>query len=173
MTEHAPRDHARLLTRVLQRMFPNHAHRLEARRILEQYGGSATEPEAERVRLAVLKLAGADIGQLRSGVLGAKEDYEDTLSWAESPSETKRAWEIENLIRINGQRLQHRIKSSMRIGFTVMPPKSSNHAMERTAGSFGSLPPMKFYSRSAATGSPVSLAHLVLVRPYDSRRAVR
>jgi hypothetical protein len=89
MTEHAPRDHARLLTRVLQRMFPNHAHRLEARRILEQYGGSATEPEAERVRLAVLKLAGADIGQLRSGVLGAKEDYEDTLSWAESPSETK------------------------------------------------------------------------------------
>ena len=89
MTEHVTRNHARLLTRVLERIFPNRAHRLEALRILEQYGGSAAEPEAERVRLAILKLAGADIAQLRSGVLGAKEDYEDTLSWAESPLDTE------------------------------------------------------------------------------------
>ena len=70
MTEHVTRDHARLLTRVLDRMFPNRSQRLEALSILEQYGPA--EPEVERVRLAILKLAGGDIAQLRSGVIWRK-----------------------------------------------------------------------------------------------------
>ncbi len=89
MPEYLTQKDALLLTNALERMFPNRSQQLEAHRILELYGGSAAEPEAERVRLAILKLSGADIAKLRSGVLGAKEDYEDTLSWAESPNKTK------------------------------------------------------------------------------------
>jgi hypothetical protein len=69
-------------------MFPDRAQRLTAVRVLEQYGGPG-EPEAERVRLAVLKLAGPDIAGIASTIAGAKEDYEDALWWAESPKETR------------------------------------------------------------------------------------
>src|SRR4051812_13555457 len=88
MIEHVPRDHARLLTRVLERMFPDPGQRLQALSTLEQYGGD-TQPEATRVRLAILKVEGADMARLQLGVNGAKQDYEDILAWAESPTETR------------------------------------------------------------------------------------
>lgn len=85
----AARDYPRLLNRVLKHLFRISSHRAEAIRILQQYGSSSTEPECDRVRLAILKLAGADLTQIQAAVIAAKEDYEDTLSWAEAPWETK------------------------------------------------------------------------------------
>ena len=88
MTARVSRDYERLLARMTERMFPDRAQRIAAIRVLEQYGGPA-EPEPERVRLAVLKLAGADIARIESTVAGAKDDYEDTLWWAETPKATR------------------------------------------------------------------------------------
>jgi hypothetical protein len=42
----------------------------------------------ERVRLAILKLAGSDIRELGKRVDGAKEDWEDIINWAERPRTT-------------------------------------------------------------------------------------
>jgi hypothetical protein len=89
MIERGTRDYGRLFQRVVERMFPDRAVRLEALGALEQYGVGSDEPEPERVRLAIVKLAGANIEEIRSIVAGAKEDYEDILCWAESPQETR------------------------------------------------------------------------------------
>ena len=56
---------------------------------LLRYGVSSDEPEPERVRLAILKLAGSDSDKLKQTVEGAKEDWEDIVSWAERPRETR------------------------------------------------------------------------------------
>lgn len=83
------RDYARLLDHALKHLFRISSRRAEATRILQQYGSSSTEPERDRVRLAILKLAGADLAQIQTAVVAAKEDYEDTLSWAEAPRATQ------------------------------------------------------------------------------------
>jgi hypothetical protein len=51
--------------------------------------GSQNEPEPERARLAVLKLAGSNLDELKKTVDSAKEDWEDVVSWAERPRETR------------------------------------------------------------------------------------
>ena len=45
--------------------------------------------EGERVALAALKLAGADLDALARWVRAAREDYRDVLAWAEYPRQMR------------------------------------------------------------------------------------
>ena len=83
----AQHDFGRLLEIKLQNMFPNLESRAGVIRILSSYDDE--RPEAPRVRLAVLKLSGADLAEIREKVERAIEDYEDAIGWAESPHQMK------------------------------------------------------------------------------------
>lgn len=78
-------------------------------KILELYGADGGERETPRVRLAVLKLCGGDLGELLEMINAAKGDYRDVLAWAESP----------NQLRISPAEL------------VVMPPEASNEVREK------------------------------------------
>jgi hypothetical protein len=80
---------ASYVDRKLQGLYPELSKRRAALNELLRYGGSRNEPEPERVRLAVLKLAGSHLVELKKMVDGAKEDWEDVVSWAERPRETR------------------------------------------------------------------------------------
>ena len=71
----------------LGRLFPESTQRATAEAELGRYGMGDHEPEAERVRLAVLKLSGGDLERLRANVRAAKGDYRDVLAWAEYPGQ--------------------------------------------------------------------------------------
>ena len=58
----------------------------EVMAILNEYGKEKFESEADRVRLAVLKLAVGNVDALRKRVGEAKSDYRDVLVGAEYPS---------------------------------------------------------------------------------------
>ena len=77
------------LIRKLHQLFINERDRREALRELQRYGVSAEEPEDELVRLAILKLAGGSLDELRKTVDGAKEDWEDIVDWAKRPRQTR------------------------------------------------------------------------------------
>ncbi len=51
--------------------------------LLDRYGTRRSEPERERVQLAILKLSGGDIEKLRHDLDVARQDYRDVLYWAE------------------------------------------------------------------------------------------
>jgi hypothetical protein len=82
-------DFADHLGQKLELLFPDPDQRASAEAELGRYGIGDHEPEAERVRLAVLKLAGDDLERLRSNVRAAKGDYRDVLAWAEYPAQIK------------------------------------------------------------------------------------
>lgn len=83
------------LRRKLAALFPAFAERRAAQLLLEGYGSAAHEREAERVRLAILKLAGADLDRLRRHVEMAKGDYRDVLAWAEYPAQSRsQSWRL-------------------------------------------------------------------------------
>ena len=75
-----------ILRQKLRTLFPDTHERQEVEQALARYGADSSEWDVVRVRLAVLKLAGADVKALHSLVDAAKEDYRDVLAWAESPS---------------------------------------------------------------------------------------
>lgn len=77
-----------LLTDRIRQTFPaeNPADVLQ---ILELYGTASHERETERVRLAVLKLSGGDLNELREMINAAKGDYRDVLAWAEFPNQLR------------------------------------------------------------------------------------
>jgi len=70
-------------------LFPDEVQRQEVVQELARYGTESYEQEAVRVRLAVLKLAGADQARLHSLVDAAKSDFRDVLAWAEYPAQMK------------------------------------------------------------------------------------
>src|SRR6476646_9601479 len=78
-----------ILDQKLQALFQDASQRREAEQELARYGTERYEQEAVRVRLAVLKLAGADVQRVRSYVDAAKGDYRDVLAWAEYPAQMK------------------------------------------------------------------------------------
>ena len=82
-------DFAEHLEQKLALLFPDLDQRASAEVELGRYGIGDHEPEAERVRLAILKLAGDDLDRLRSNVRAAKGDYRDVLAWAEYPAQIK------------------------------------------------------------------------------------
>lgn len=70
--------------RVVRREFP--ADRVgEVLSMLGEYGTESWHREADRVRLAALKLASGGIERLRSAIESAKCDYRDVLASAEYP----------------------------------------------------------------------------------------
>lgn len=70
----------------LDALFPSAGDRLAAAELLSRLD---LQQERERVLLAVLKLAGADLKRLRQTVEAALGDYRDVLAWAESPRQMK------------------------------------------------------------------------------------
>jgi hypothetical protein len=79
-----------ILSRKLLALFPGEGVRNNAQSILDSYGVEDYEQEPARVRLAILKLSGSDIEELRKMTKCAKEDFRDILSWAEYPRQSKR-----------------------------------------------------------------------------------
>ena len=75
------------LDRKLRELFPQPADRAEATKALRAYGSEAHERERERVQLAALKLAGADLEKLHAQMAIAKCDYRDVLAAAEYPAQ--------------------------------------------------------------------------------------
>ncbi len=71
--------------RVLARIHPDEAQRSAARDLLARYGGEDWHRELDRVRLAVLRLAGTDLAATERRVADASVDYRDTLVAAEYP----------------------------------------------------------------------------------------
>jgi len=71
------------INRIACREFPSDSFRILG--ILREYGVEEWHREANRVRLAVLKLAAGDVDRLRSAIETAKQDYRDVLSAAEYP----------------------------------------------------------------------------------------
>lgn len=72
----SPQEH---LERKLRLLFPEEKQRLSAVEILSDYGRKDWQREPERVRLAILKLAGADLDQVRFYAKDACTDYRDIL----------------------------------------------------------------------------------------------
>jgi len=78
-----------LLARKLETMFPGDFTRRRVRKILEEYGREAHEREPDRVRLAILKLAGAELRSVEKYTGYAREDYRTILAWAEYPRQAR------------------------------------------------------------------------------------
>jgi hypothetical protein len=78
-----------LLERKLEVMFPEDFTRRRVRKILGDYGREAQEREPDRVRLAILKLAGAELRSVEKYTGYAREDYRNILAWAEYPRQAR------------------------------------------------------------------------------------
>ncbi len=57
--------------------------------LLSSYGREPYEREAERVQLAIVKLAGGDEAKLAYFLGVAKQDYRDVLFWADNPEQAR------------------------------------------------------------------------------------
>jgi hypothetical protein len=80
-------DHSKLLPRILEKIFPREDERDEVVQILEQYGRAEFQKEPDRVKMAILKLAGKSPERVRYYTLMACRDYRDILSAAEYPKQ--------------------------------------------------------------------------------------
>lgn len=78
-------DHSKLLPRLTEKLFPDPEERELVLDILGQYGHEGLHPEKDRVRMAILKLAGRSPDQIRYYTLMACRDYRDVLAGAEYP----------------------------------------------------------------------------------------
>ena len=78
-----------LLERKLEIMFPDDFTRRRVHKILRDYGREAHEREPGRVRLAILKLAGAELRSVEQYTGYAREDYRNILAWAEYPRQAQ------------------------------------------------------------------------------------
>jgi hypothetical protein len=78
-----------LLERKLAAMFPDDFTRRRVRKVLGDYGGKSREREPDRVRLAILKLAGAELRSVEKYTGYACEDYRNILAWAEYPRQAR------------------------------------------------------------------------------------
>ena len=67
--------------------FPDPQVAEEARLILDTYGTETWHRERDRVHLALLKLSGGSLEELRRGVECAKSDFRNVLVGAEYPEE--------------------------------------------------------------------------------------
>lgn len=85
LTQRVPDVTADDVERVLERDFPPDAI-VALRKALSAYGAESWEPEVDRVRLAILKLASRDQTRLQTQIVAAKSDYRDVLAYAEYPN---------------------------------------------------------------------------------------
>ncbi|MGD8618609.1 MAG: hypothetical protein PVH54_05410 [Gammaproteobacteria bacterium] len=79
----------KLLERKLQSMFPDEFSRRRVRKILLDYGRRTHEREPDRVRLAILKLAGTELRSVEKYTGYARDDYRTILAWAEYPRQAR------------------------------------------------------------------------------------
>ncbi|MFZ5569721.1 MAG: hypothetical protein ACOZF0_04925 [Thermodesulfobacteriota bacterium] len=77
-----------ILLKKVADLFPDPQQQEQAHAVLSEYGKEASDLEPDRVRLAILKLAGADLECLKETTVSAKRDYRDILAWAEYPNQT-------------------------------------------------------------------------------------
>lgn len=82
----SPAQDRSLILKKLKQCFPDPDTASSALVLLDSYGSMKSEPQRERVQLALLKLSGGDIAQLTDYLCVAKKDYRDVLAWAESPN---------------------------------------------------------------------------------------
>ncbi len=74
---------------------------------LATYGVASYEQEADRVRLAILKLSEGNLEQALAMVAAAKRDYRDVLMWAEYPEQSRATWAVgKNLTKQQGNQLE-------------------------------------------------------------------
>ena len=83
-------NHSELLGKKLFNSFPDESIRAKVRAILETYGSEKDQQEPNRVRLAILKLAGTEVPEIEKWAGLAKEDFRDILTWAEYPRQSKK-----------------------------------------------------------------------------------
>ena len=96
MTQPHPDVTAADVDRIVRRDYP--ADRVDdVHQMLSEYGSEDWHPEIDRVRMAILKMAGGNIEELRMHVGVAKADFRDVLSVAEYPSYTKHWLHIDKL----------------------------------------------------------------------------
>ena len=69
------------------KMFPDRLLRDMVQNELSSYGQEGHEREGDRVRLAILKVAGTSLEQIREWLAIAKRDYRDVLACAEYPKQ--------------------------------------------------------------------------------------
>ncbi len=82
-------DKKEVFLRKLAVIFPDEQSREAAMAILRQYGMEKHERESERVWLAVLKISGSDLTQIRRNTALAKRDFRDILAAAEYPNQAR------------------------------------------------------------------------------------
>jgi hypothetical protein len=78
-----------LLESRLAAMFPDEFIRRRVHRVLQGYGTGVHEHEPGRVRLAILKLAGAELRSVEKYSGYARDDYRTILAWAEYPRQAR------------------------------------------------------------------------------------
>jgi hypothetical protein len=83
-----------LVLEKLRQAFPDEQVAAEAVIRLDSYQSESSEQGAHRVQLAILKLSGGDLDQLRQYVEAAKQDFRDVLAGAEYPEEMRVGFDI-------------------------------------------------------------------------------
>jgi len=74
----------------LRQAFPDERAASEALALLDSYRSQTSETGTTRVQLAILKLSGGDLEQVRQYVETARRDFRDVLAWAEYPEAMER-----------------------------------------------------------------------------------
>jgi len=77
------------LAQKLTRLFDDPAERREVKAVLDTYDAADLSPEATRVKLAILKLAGDNRHEIAKYTACARRDFRDVLSWAEYPRQCR------------------------------------------------------------------------------------
>lgn len=84
----------------VKRCFPNDDHE-KIMAVLDLYGTELYEQERERVQIAILKLSGGDVEELRENVRMAKSDFRDVLAYAEYPEEMRKdTWQMTDNVEV-------------------------------------------------------------------------
>lgn len=83
-------DKTEILGRKLIALFPEQKTRNMVNSIFDGYGVERHEQEAVRVKLAILKLAGSDLDEIKKMTNHAKADFRDVIAWAEYPRQSKK-----------------------------------------------------------------------------------
>ena len=88
-------NYGEILQHKLVCLFPDSDARNSIQQELARYGLEEYEREIDRVRLAILKVAGVSPAQVREWVEIAKRDYRDVLAAAEYPNQlTNPTWQM-------------------------------------------------------------------------------
>jgi hypothetical protein len=80
------------VVRRVERLWVGEEDRRRVCEALATYGREDYEREADRVRLAILKVGEGTVEQVLTLVSTAKQDFRDVLMWAEYPEQGRADW---------------------------------------------------------------------------------